>query len=250
MSIRSYLVLFTPMEIARLESAGKVYKSGDTEVVALQPTDFKVNKGELILIIGPSGSGKTTLLSLLGCVIYPSHGKVWINGTYTNNLSDKEMANVRLNNMGFVFQSFNLIAPLNVEENVMLPLTLQGVSKKDALPRVMKALDLLGMTHRLKSLPKMLSGGEQQRVSIARALVSDPPMLLCDEPTASLDVKSVGVVMKQLQDLAKQGKGVIVVTHDQRLVPYATRVVEVQNGGALEVSQSEYLKNLTNEIKT
>ncbi len=238
------------MEIARLEGAGKVYKSGDTEVVALQPTDFKVNKGELILIIGPSGSGKTTLLSLLGCVIYPSHGKVWINGTYTNNLSDKEMANVRLNNMGFVFQSFNLIAPLNVEENVMLPLTLQGVSKKDALPRVMKALDLLGMTHRLKSLPKMLSGGEQQRVSIARALVSDPPMLLCDEPTASLDVKSVGVVMKQLQDLAKQGKGVIVVTHDQRLVPYATRVVEVQNGGALEVSQSEYLKNLTNEIKT
>jgi putative ABC transport system ATP-binding protein len=237
------------MEIARLEGAGKVYKSGDSEVVALQPTDFKVEKSELVLIIGPSGSGKTTLLSLLGCVIYPSQGKVWINGTYTNNLSDTEMANVRLNNIGFVFQSFNLIAPLNVEENVMLPLTLQGVSKKDALPRVMKALDLLGMTHRLKSLPKMLSGGEQQRVAIARALVSDPPMLLCDEPTASLDVKSVSVVMHQLQDLAKQGKAVIVVTHDQRLVPYATRVVEVQNGAAKEVSQSEYLKNLTKEMK-
>ncbi len=108
----------------------------------------------------------------------------------------------------------------------MLPLTLQKVAKKDALPRVLKALDLLGMTHRLKSLPKMLSGGEQQRVAIARALVSDPPMLLCDEPTASLDVKSVGVVMQQLQDLAKSGKSVIVVTHDQRLVPYATRVVK------------------------
>lgn len=226
------------MEIARLEGAGKVYKSGDSEVVALQPTDFKVEKGELVLIIGPSGSGKTTLLSLLGCVIYPSQGKVWINGTYTNDLSDEQMANVRLNNIGFVFQSFNLIAPLNVEENVMLPLTLQKVAKKDALPRVLKALDLLGMTHRLKSLPKMLSGGEQQRVAIARALVSDPPMLLCDEPTASLDVKSVGVVMQQLQDLAKSGKSVIVVTHDQRLVPYATRVVEVQNGAAVEVSQS------------
>lgn len=237
------------MEIARLEGAGKVYKSGDSEVVALQPTDFKVEKSELVLIIGPSGSGKTTLLSLLGCVIYPSQGKVWINGTYTNNLSDTEMANVRLNNIGFVFQSFNLIAPLNVEENVMLPLTLQGVSKKDALPRVMKALELLGMTHRLKSLPKMLSGGEQQRVAIARALVSDPPMLLCDEPTASLDVKSVSIVMHQLQDLAKQEKAVIVVTHDQRLVPYATRVVEVQNGAAKEVSQSEYLKNLTKEMK-
>ncbi|HLP20573.1 MAG TPA: ABC transporter ATP-binding protein [Chitinophagales bacterium] len=233
------------MEIARLEAAGKVYKSGDSEVVALQPTDFKVNKGELVLIIGPSGSGKTTLLSLLGCVIYPSQGKVWINGTYTNNLSDAQMAGIRLNNIGFVFQSFNLIAPLNVEENVMLPLTLQGVAKKDAQPRAVKALELLGMTHRLKSLPKMLSGGEQQRVAIARALVSDPPMLLCDEPTASLDVKSVGIVMKQLQDLAAQGKGVIVVTHDQRLVPYATRVVEVQNGAATEVAQSEYLKNLT-----
>jgi len=237
------------MEIARLEGAGKVYKSGDAEVVALQPTDFKVDKGELVLIIGPSGSGKTTLLSLLGCVIYPSQDKVWINGTYTNDLSDVQMANIRLNNIGFVFQSFNLIAPLNVEENVMLPLTLQKVAKKDALPRVLKALDLLGMTHRLKSLPKMLSGGEQQRVAIARALVSDPPMLLCDEPTASLDVKSVGVVMQQLQDLAKSGKSVIVVTHDQRLVPYATRVVEVQNGAAIEVSQSEYLKNLTKEMK-
>lgn len=233
------------MEIARLEGAGKVYKSGDTEVVALQPTDFKVNNGELVLIIGPSGSGKTTLISLLGCVIYPSQGKVWINGTYTNHLSDAQMASVRLNNIGFVFQSFNLIAPLNVEENVMLPLTLQGVSNKEAKPKVMKALDLLSMTHRLKSLPKMLSGGEQQRVAIARALVSDPPLLLCDEPTASLDVKSVGIVMKQLQDLAKMDKGVIVVTHDQRLVPYATRVVEVQNGAAQEVIQSEYLKNLT-----
>ena len=237
------------MEIARLEGAGKVYKSGDTEVVALQPTDFKVSKGELVLIIGPSGSGKTTLLSLLGCVIYPSMGKVWINGTYTNKLSDAEMAKVRLNNIGFVFQSFNLIAPLNVAENVKLPLSLQGISGKEADARALKALDLLGMTHRLKSLPKMLSGGEQQRVAIARALVSDPPMLLCDEPTASLDVKSVGVVMKQLQHLAEQGKGVIVVTHDQRLVPYATRVVEVQNGAAQEISQSEYLKNLTKEMK-
>ena len=237
------------MEIARLEGAGKVYKSGDTEVVALQPTDFKVSKGELVLIIGPSGSGKTTLLSLLGCVIYPSQGKVWINGTFTNKLSDAEMAKARLNNIGFVFQSFNLIAPLNVAENVKLPLSLQGVSGKEADARALKALDLLGMTHRLKSLPKMLSGGEQQRVAIARALVSDPPMLLCDEPTASLDVKSVGVVMKQLQQLAKQGKGVIVVTHDQRLVPYATRVVEVQNGAAQEISQSEYLKNLTKEMK-
>lgn len=233
------------MEIARLEAAGKVYKSGDTEVVALHPTDFTVNKGELVLIIGPSGSGKTTLLSLLGCVIYPSQGKVWINGTYTSKLSDAEMAKLRLNNIGFVFQSFNLIAPLNVEENVMLPLSLQGVTGKEAKAKAMHAIELLGMGHRLKSLPKMLSGGEQQRVAIARALVGNPPMLLCDEPTASLDVKSVGIVMQKLQELSATDKGVIVVTHDQRLVPYATRVVEVQNGAAKEINQSEYLKNLT-----
>lgn len=233
------------MEIARLEGAGKVYKSGDTEVVALHPTHFTVNKGELVLIIGPSGSGKTTLLSLLGCVIYPSQGKVWINGTYTTKLSDAEMAKLRLNNIGFVFQSFNLIAPLNVEENVMLPLSLQGISGKPAREKAMHAIELLGMGHRLKSLPKMLSGGEQQRVAIARALVGNPPMLLCDEPTASLDVKSVGIVMQKLQELSATDKGVIVVTHDQRLVPYATRVVEVQNGAAKEINQSEYLKNLT-----
>lgn len=232
------------MEIARLEGAGKVYKSGDVEVVALQPTDFKVSKGELVLIIGPSGSGKTTLLSLLGCVIYPSKGKVWINGTYTTQLSDTEMASVRLNNMGFVFQSFNLIAPLNVEENVMLPLSLQGLSRKEAKAKTMRAVELLDMTHRLKALPKMLSGGEQQRVAIARALVGDPPMLLCDEPTASLDVKSAGVVMHKLQELSANDKGVVVVTHDQRLVPYATRVVEVQNGAVQEINRSEYLKNL------
>lgn len=237
------------MEIARLEGAGKVYKSGDVEVVALQPTDFKVSKGELVLIIGPSGSGKTTLLSLLGCVIYPSKGKVWINGTYTNQLSDKEMANVRLNNMGFVFQSFNLIAPLSVEENVMLPLSLQGLSSKEAKAKAMRALELLDITHRLKALPKMLSGGEQQRVAIARALVGDPPLLLCDEPTASLDVKSAGVVMNKLQELSAKDKGVVVVTHDQRLVPFATRVVEVQNGAVQDLNRSEYLKNLKPPVK-
>lgn len=230
--------------IARLENAGKTYKSGDSEVIALQPTNFSINRGELVLIIGPSGSGKTTLISLLGCVIYPSSGKVWINGSYTQHLNDEDMARVRLNNIGFVFQSFNLIAPLNVEQNVMLPLRLQGKPEKESKAAAQNALELLGMSHRLKSLPKMLSGGEQQRVAIARALVTDPPLLLCDEPTASLDVRSVEVVMKQLQQLAAQNRGVIVVTHDQRLIPYASRIVEVANGAATEVTKSEYLDHL------
>jgi putative ABC transport system ATP-binding protein len=236
------------MEIARLEAATKRYKSGDTEIVALAPTDFAVNKGELSLIIGPSGSGKTTLLSLLGCVIYPTAGKVWVNGNYTELLSDQQLAAVRLRNIGFVFQQFNLIAPLSVEQNVMLPMKLQNIPERTARKAALEALEKLGMGHRLKSLPKMLSGGEQQRVAIARALVTNPPLILCDEPTASLDVSSVGIVMNKLQELARQDKAVIVVTHDQRLIPFANRIIEVKNGTATERSKSQYIKNLEAEV--
>jgi putative ABC transport system ATP-binding protein len=184
------------VEVARLEGASKKYKSGDTEVVALYPSDFTVSTGEMVIIMGPSGSGKTTLLSLLGCVIYPTEGRVHINDTYTEHLGDNELARLRLNSIGFVFQSFNLIAPLTVIENVMLPLTLQNVSRKEAKVRAIDALKFLGMDHRQSSLPKMLSGGEQQRAAISRALVTNAPLILCDEPTASLDAKSAVTVME------------------------------------------------------
>jgi putative ABC transport system ATP-binding protein len=236
------------MEIARLEAASKKYISGNTEIIALNSTDFSAKRGELALIIGPSGSGKTTLLSLLGCVIYPSAGKVWLNGTYTHQLNDRQLAKLRLLNIGFVFQQFNLIAPLNVEQNVMLPLQLQGIADALARKAAHTALQSLGMEHRLKSLPKMLSGGEQQRVAIARALVANPPIILCDEPTASLDAVSVNVVMENLQRLAREGKAVIVVTHDQRLIPFADRIIEVKNGTAVERSRTEYFKDITSVV--
>lgn len=225
--------------VAFVEEASKVYKSGDTEIVALQPTSMQVRKGELLLIIGPSGSGKTTLLSLLGCVIYPSNGKVVINGTETNTLNDKQMAAVRLNNIGFVFQNFNLVAPLSAEENVMLPLTLQGVEEKEARRRAHAAIAKVGMSDRLKQLPRQLSGGQQQRIAIARALVTEPLLMLCDEPTASLDSKSATVVMEELRELADQGRALAVVTHDMRLRPYAHRVIEVENGVARELALDE-----------
>ena len=218
------------MEVARLEKASKKYKSGDTEVVALYPSDFKVSTGELVVIMGPSGSGKTTLLSLLGCVIYPTEGRVHINDTYTEKLGDNALAKLRLNSIGFVFQSFNLIAPLSVLDNVMLPLMLQNVNRKESRERAIKALEFLGMEHRASSLPKMLSGGEQQRAAISRALVTNAPLMLCDEPTASLDSKSAIIVMEHLRKLAVDGKAVVVVTHDQRLRPYADRIVEVADG--------------------
>jgi putative ABC transport system ATP-binding protein len=221
------------MEIAAsIKGASKEYKTGDTLITALQPTNFDFMKKELTLIIGPSGSGKTTLLSLLGCVIFPTTGEVYINNILANSLNEKELANLRLNNIGFVFQSFNLLAPLNALENVMQPLRLSGISKKEANLKAEQALAKVNMENRAKSLPKNLSGGQQQRVAIARALVTDPSIMLCDEPTASLDIRSVSIVMEELKMLSDSGKAVIVVTHDLRLKQFADRIIYVNNGVA------------------
>jgi putative ABC transport system ATP-binding protein len=233
------------MEIAAsTKGASKEYKTGDTVITALEPTTFDFMKNELTLIIGPSGSGKTTLLSLLGCVIFPTAGEVYIDNILVNNLSEKELARVRLKNIGFVFQSFNLLAPLNVLENVMHPLRLSGISKKEAKLKAEEALKKVDMESRAKSLPKNLSGGQQQRVAIARALVTDPSIMLCDEPTASLDIRSVGIVMEELKMLSDSGKSVIVVTHDLRLKPFADRIIYVNNGIASdEPSADEIFHN-------
>ncbi len=216
--------------IAKLDQVSKRYRVGDQEIVALQPTSLEIQAGELLLIIGPSGSGKTTLLSLLGCVIYPSSGRLWVDGQEVNKLKDKQLAKLRLNTVGFVFQNFNLLTPLTSEDNVMMPLRLQGMGYQEAKARAHAALSFVHMLDRRRSLPKQLSGGQQQRVAIARALVTNPKILLCDEPTASLDQDSFGVVMEELRSLANEGKAVCVVTHDPRLKVYADRVVEVKDG--------------------
>ena len=230
------------MEIAAsIKGASKEYKTGDIVITALQPTTFDFRKRELTLIIGPSGSGKTTLLSLLGCVIFPTTGEVYIESQLVNNMSDRELAQIRLKNIGFVFQNFNLIAPLNVLENVMHPLRLSGTGRKEARLRAGEALEKVNMGHRISSLPKNLSGGEQQRVAIARALVTEPSIMLCDEPTASLDIKSVGIVMEELKMLSDSGKSVIVVTHDLRLKPFADRIIYVNNGIASDEPQADEL---------
>ena len=221
--------------IAKLENVSKEYRVGDQTIVALEKTTFTLNEGELTLIIGPSGSGKTTLLSLIGCVIYPSTGTLWVDGQEINSLSQNQKAALRLNSIGFVFQNFNLLSPLTAEDNVMMPLLLQNVSRNEAKQRTQTALEMVGMLDRKKSLPKQLSGGQQQRIAIARALVTNPKIVLCDEPTAALDSKSLIVVMQELRLLADKGKSVVVVTHDPRLKPYAHRIVEVNNGMVQEV---------------
>ncbi len=226
--------------IARIFQANKIYETPAGKITALAKSDLVLNQGELLLIIGPSGSGKTTLLSLIGCLIDPTDGSVEIDGHNIKELSAKQMAEIRLNTIGFVFQQFNLLAPLSAEENVAFPLQMRGINASDIKIKTIEALQKVGMWEHRKKLPKQLSGGQQQRIAIARALVTDPKIVLCDEPTASLDKNSLVTVMEELKQLAKNGKAVAVVTHDPRLIDYADKAVQVENG---KINPIENLKN-------
>ncbi|MCC7506754.1 MAG: ABC transporter ATP-binding protein [Saprospiraceae bacterium] len=220
----------------QLHGITKEFRSGPVTVHAVEHASLSLKRGDFVLLQGPSGSGKTTLLSLLGCVIYPTAGELWVDGNHINRMKERALARLRLHTIGFVFQSFNLLAPLSAEDNVAMPLRLQGIRGAELKKRVASALDMVGMSDRRKNLPRQLSGGQQQRIAIARALVTDPKLILCDEPTASLDKDSMGIVMQELRALADEGKSVAVVTHDPRLKPYAHRVISVENGFAAEIA--------------
>ncbi|MBC7525068.1 MAG: ABC transporter ATP-binding protein, partial [Flavobacterium sp.] len=174
-------------------------------------------------------------------VTYPTEGKVYINGNEVSSLPESKLGKIRLENIGFVFQGYNLIAPLNALQNVMLPLELMNIPAKEAKEKAIQALQKVNMEDRMKNLPKALSGGQQQRVAIARALVTNPSLILCDEPTAALDPSSVDIVMQELKSLVSTDKCVVIVTHDMRLRQYADRIIYVDNGNVLtEEPKSEY----------
>ncbi len=221
--------------IAQLTNANKIYDTPAGKITALDKTSLTLNEGELLLIIGPSGSGKTTLLSLLGCLINPTEGSLTVDGKQIDQLTANQMAAIRLNTIGFVFQQFNLLAPLTAEQNIAFPLIMQKLPAETIKKRTAEALEKVNMTEHRKKLPRQLSGGQQQRIAIARALVTEPKIMLCDEPTASLDKDSVAIVMTELKALAQSGKAVAVVTHDPRLQQYADRSVEVRNGLVYEL---------------
>lgn len=227
--------------IASLQNANKIYKTGDTTITALAETTLDINSGELTLIMGPSGSGKTTLLSLIGCIIYPTSGRVIVESEDVTDFSENKLANIRLQKVGFVFQHFNLLQPLTALENVMQTLILKGESTASAKLNAQDALEKVGMSSRKNNLPKKLSGGQKQRVAIARALVTNAPIILCDEPTASLDAKSAAVVMNDLKELAASGKAVVIVTHDLRLRQFADRVIYVEEGVVSDTLKDEHL---------
>ena len=209
----------------------KFYGEGATAFRALDSVSLEVERGEVMLLMGPSGSGKTTLISILGCILRATSGSVKILGEEVTRLSEKQLPRIRLQNIGFIFQGFNLFPTLTAGENVELALDLKGQRGPAATAQAAAYLEQVGLGKKYKSFPADLSGGEKQRVAIARALATEPQVILADEPTAALDSQSGRLVMEMVRDLAhRHGRAVVVVTHDSRVLEYGDRVVHIEDG--------------------
>ena len=218
------------MEIAKLTDVTRVYTVGEVETHALRGVDLNVGKEEFTTLVGPSGSGKTTLLQLLGCLDMPTAGKVIINGQDATSMNRNERADLRKGTIGFIFQFFALVPTLTAYENVELPMLLMG-KKNNHKSRVMELLDAVGIANRAKHRPDQMSGGQQQRVAVARALASDPLLILADEPTANLDTENGEQVMEIMKKLNEETSTTFVfATHDPRVIKYAKRVVTLEDG--------------------
>ena len=220
--------------LLELSSIGKTFHTDDVETRALANVELTIDKGEFVSISGPSGSGKSTLLAILGLLDVPTHGEYRIDGQDTAKLDPIKRAALRNKAIGFIFQAFNLIGDLTVEENVELPLTYRGMAAGERKKRVADALDAVRMTHRARHLPAQLSGGQQQRVAVARAVAGDPLILLADEPTGNLDSKNGDAVMELLSQLHAKGATICMVTHNPDYAQKATRVVHLFDGRVVE----------------
>ncbi len=217
--------------VVRASQVTKVFGEGDTRVQALQGVDLSVKAGEMLLIMGPSGSGKTTLLSVLGALLQPTTGTIEIAGEEINGLTERQLPDLRIRLLGFIFQDFNLLSALTARENVEVVMDFGGKAGSYSRQRAVDLLTELGLERRLNFLPEKLSGGEKQRVAIARALANDPVVLLCDEPTANLDSKIGHDVITRLRSIAdERGKAVIIVSHDDRIRPYVDRLLWLEDG--------------------
>src|SRR5919197_1364217 len=230
--------------LLRMESVTKVFYTDEVETHALAGIHLEINQGDYISIAGPSGCGKSTLLSILGLLDSPTEGIYQLNGKPVQGLSLSERARIRNREIGFIFQSFNLIGDLTVYENVELPLTYRGMSSAERKQRVNEALERVGMAHRMKHYPSQLSGGQQQRVAVARALGGKPSILLADEPTGNLDSRNGEAVMELLRQLHRDGATICMVTHDPRFARHAERTVHLFDGRIVEESV-ETLKRQT-----
>ena len=223
-----------PKPLIQLQGVTKVFYTDEVETHALSGIHLEINRGDYVSIEGPSGCGKSTLLAILGLLDSPTEGVYRVNGAPVEGLDHSERARKRNREIGFIFQSFNLIGDLTVFENVELPLTYRGTTAGERVKRVREALEKVGMSHRARHLPSQLSGGQQQRVAVARALVGQPSILLADEPTGNLDSKNGEAVMELLRELHREGSTICMVTHDPRFARHADRSVRLFDGRIVE----------------
>lgn len=216
--------------LVEIKDVCKIYNPGENEVRALDHVSLTIDEQEFVAIIGHSGSGKSTLMNMLGCLDVPTSGEYWLHGQDVSALSDDELSDIRNREIGFIFQGFNLIPNLTALENVELPLIYRGVSKSVREELSVEALKKVGLEHRMDHKPSEMSGGQQQRVAIARAIAQAPPVILADEPTGNLDSNSTKEIMDILKVLHKEGRTVILITHDNEIAAQAKRVIKIRDG--------------------
>lgn len=222
------------MHLIEVRNVYKIYNPGENQVNALDGVSITIDEGEFVAIIGQSGSGKSTLMNMLGLLDTPTHGEYYINGKLVDDLTDDQMSVIRNEEIGFIFQGFNLISSLSALENVELPLVYRGMPKQERREISQQALERVGLGSRIHHLPAEMSGGQQQRVAVARAIAAKPPVILADEPTGNLDTKSTKEVMAILHELKDEGRTVIVITHDNEIAEEAERVIRIRDGKVVE----------------
>jgi len=218
------------VSLLELKNIGKRYVIGSEEINALQKIDLNIEKGEYVALMGPSGSGKSTLMNIIGCLDTPATGKYFLNGKEVSDMTENELAEIRNKEIGFIFQTFNLVPRSNALENVALPLVYAGVKREERDRRAKESLTKVGLSDRMTHKPNELSGGQRQRVAVARALVNNPSIILADEPTGNLDSKTSEEIMKLFDEIHKLGNTIIVVTHEEDIAQHALRIVRIKDG--------------------